>query len=132
MLSYVLMFALAWVIIGLIAPREVDPDPEAIREYLSFWESFLSYLRTGVVMFLLIGTPTIVIVVVAGIFHRKMEPPIFRAVVTVLTLLPTWFLLFSNTVQMLLLQVAAQVAFTTLVMPVPLIPRSEAQRAPKG
>ncbi|MGX8905413.1 hypothetical protein ACR820_09330 [Streptomyces netropsis] len=127
-LSYVLIFALAWIIIGLIAPREIDPDPDSIREYLSFWESFLSYLRTGVVIFLLIGVPTIVIVVVAGLLHRRMEPPVFRAMVTFLTLMPTWFLLFSNTVQMLLLQMAAQVLFSTVVMPVPLILRPESNR----
>lgn len=51
----------------------------------------------------------------------------FRAMVTALILLPTWFLLFGNIAAELLLQVEAQVAFTTLVMPVPMVPRRDSE-----
>ncbi|MET9645192.1 hypothetical protein [Streptomyces syringium] len=51
----------------------------------------------------------------------------FRAMVTALILLPTWFLLFGNIVEELLLQVEAQVVFTTLVMPVPMVPRRDSE-----
>ncbi|MEV4870398.1 hypothetical protein [Streptomyces syringium] len=123
MLLYLLVYALAWVAIGLVVPRETT----SFSEQLSSWDSSLSYLDTGMYCFVLIGLPSIFIIVLAGLCHHEREPPMFRAMVTALILLPTWFLLFGNIVEELLLQVAAQVVFTTLVMPVPMVPRRDSE-----
>ncbi|MFF5126084.1 hypothetical protein ACFY41_03990 [Streptomyces syringium] len=120
-LLYLLVYAMAWTAIGLLAPRGTT----ASFEQLSRWGSSLSYLDTGVYCFVLIGLPSIFIIVLTGLSHHEMEPPKFRAMVTVLILLPTWFLLFGNIVEELVIQVAAQGVFTTFVMPVPLIPRRD-------
>lgn len=132
MLSYLVVYALAWIIIGLVAPREADLASDDYFKKLPLWESLLSYLKSGITFFLFIGIPSIFIILLAGLARENMDPPAFRAMVTALILLPTWFLLFGNIVEELLIQVAAQVVFATVVMPVPLIPQSEAQQAPKG
>ncbi|MEV6778479.1 hypothetical protein [Streptomyces syringium] len=131
-LSYLVVYALAWILIGLVAPRETDLASDDYFKKLPLWESLLSYLESGITLFLFIGVPSIFIILLTGLARKDMNPPAFRAMVTALILLPTWFLLFGNIVEELLIQVAAQVVFTTLVMPVPLIPQSEAQRARKG
>ncbi|MFF7688563.1 hypothetical protein ACFZB6_20705 [Streptomyces syringium] len=130
--SYLVVYALAWIVIGLVAPRETDLTSDGCFKNLPLRESLLSYLESGITFFLLIGIPSIFIILLAGLARKDMDPPAFRAMVTALILLPTWFLLFGNIVEELLIQVAAQVVFATVVMPVPLIPQSEAQQAPKG
>ncbi|MEV5137354.1 hypothetical protein AB0K71_18360 [Streptomyces syringium] len=126
MLSYILVYALAWVAIGLVAPRGATAGPDGNFEDRPLWESFQSYMETGLIFFLFVGIPSIFIIVLTGLSRQAMEPPMFRAMVTGLILLPTVFLLFGDVVEELLIQVAAQVVFATLVMPVPLIPQSGA------
>lgn len=121
-LSYVAVFSLCWIVVGLLAPR-VTRLGEGGRETLSFWESLLSYLELGCGMFILTGLPSLLITILAGLAGRNVEPAKFRGVMAIVLLVPAWPILAMSSEVPALGQVAVQVGFAMLVMPVPLVPR---------
>ncbi|GHG65758.1 hypothetical protein [Streptomyces griseocarneus] len=120
-LSYVLVFAAAWVVIGIAAPRELDPASNSFGR-LPFWESVLSYLELGVGMLIIIGIPSLLLILLAGLVRREKDPHGFRVMMAFLLLLPTWPLWFADIPIMFWLQAGAQVVFAACLMPVPLLP----------
>ncbi|MFI9305217.1 hypothetical protein [Streptomyces triculaminicus] len=116
-----LVFTAAWMGIGIAAPRELDPASNSF-ERLPFWESVLSYLELGVGMLIIIGIPSVILFLLAGLVRRDMESQGFRAMMAFLLLLPTWPLWFADIPIMFWIQAGAQVVFATCLMPVPLLP----------
>ncbi|MFI2074999.1 MULTISPECIES: hypothetical protein [Streptomyces] len=120
LLAYILAFAAGWLVIALVGPRELDPRSDSF-ETLPFWESFEESLRTGLTMFLLIGVPTILIALLAGLAWRTTESGQFRAIMALAFLPPMWPLVGASTPLYLGVQTVVQVVFATVLMPVPLI-----------
>ncbi|MBT2384799.1 hypothetical protein [Streptomyces sp. ISL-11] len=91
-------------------------------EHEPFGESLRYYLGVAAGMLVMIGLPSLVIALLAGLIRRKMPSQDFRALSAGLLLLPVWPLLFAGTTVILLIQVAVQVVFAVALMPVPLLP----------
>ncbi|WP_162890063.1 hypothetical protein [Streptomyces olivoreticuli] len=115
------VFAVGWVFIGLVGPRALEPKFNSF-ESLPLWESFLEHLHMAVFMCLVVGLPTLIIAISAGLTRHRMEPGKFRAIMAAVLLLPEWLLLAADTPIYLWVQTTIQVVFATVVMPVPLIP----------
>ncbi|MFD9035996.1 hypothetical protein ACFVZW_33380 [Streptomyces sp. NPDC059567] len=107
---YVLVFALTWVLVEAALPPEAEV-PE-----------------TGLDFFPFIGIPSIVISCVYGLASKAWDSMAFRAPLAVLLLLPTWFLLFGNFVEMLLIPVVGQLLFALCVMRAPMLGPSVLRR----
>ncbi|MEU7109156.1 hypothetical protein ABZ951_29520 [Streptomyces sp. NPDC046215] len=119
--SYILVFALGWLLIAATGPRPLKPVSTTF-EHESFAESMRYYFGVGVGMLVVIGLPSLIITLVAGLMRKKMGSQDFRALVAGLLLLPVWPLLLVGTNLILLIQVAVQVIFAVALMPVPLLP----------
>ncbi|MEU9064777.1 hypothetical protein AB0D13_39575 [Streptomyces sp. NPDC048430] len=105
---YLLVYSTAWVIIALMFPWE--------------GESFFQTIQTSLILLGLVGIPSILLAVLAGLAHRKMEVPLFRGALVLPMLFFTWPLLASSSSEPLLIQILAQLAFVVWLMPAPLLP----------
>ncbi|MCC3769665.1 hypothetical protein [Streptomyces sp. UNOC14_S4] len=120
-ISYVLVFALGWLLIALTGPRPLKSLSSSF-EHSSFGDSLLYYAGAGLTMLVMIGLPSIVIILIAGLLRKKMGSKEFRALVAGLLLLPVWPLLLVGTHLILYIQIGVQVVFAVALMPVPLLP----------
>ncbi|MFE3325825.1 hypothetical protein [Streptomyces sp. NPDC059176] len=111
-LTYCLIHAAAWVTIALTVPWE---------------DSFTQIMQLGFGMFLVVGIPTLLLAICAGLAHRHMDVTRFRILLMVPMVVFTWPLLAASTAEPLLLQMAAQITFVWLT-PAPLIPENWKER----
>ncbi|MFE7778479.1 hypothetical protein ACFU5O_32270 [Streptomyces sp. NPDC057445] len=107
-LTYLLLYVTAWLIIALLFPWE--------------GESFAKVMATSLILLGFIGTPTLCLAICAGLAHRKMEPRRFRGALVAPMLVFAWPVLASSTAAAPLLQVMVQLAFVCFLMPAPLLP----------
>ncbi|MFF4084417.1 hypothetical protein ACFYZN_34235 [Streptomyces sp. NPDC001777] len=107
LLTYLLLHATAWVIISLLVPWE---------------DSTRQMVGTSLGMLALIGIPTLLLAILAGLGHRKMAPARFRGALVVPMLVFIWPCLAGSTAEPLLVEFVAQLVFVCFLMPVPLIP----------
>ncbi|WP_290112039.1 hypothetical protein [Streptomyces ficellus] len=102
------------MIIGLLAP----------------WaESFGHVMMVGLGMLALVGTPTLLLAIGAGLAHKRMEPGRFRGALVAPMLVFTFPCLAASTAEPLLFQIMVQLAFICYLMPVPLVPEKWVGRA---
>ncbi|GAA2714936.1 hypothetical protein GCM10010315_23130 [Streptomyces luteosporeus] len=120
-LAYLAVFMVGWLAIAVTGPRTLKAGSDSF-EHASFGESMLSYCGTAIGMLVLIGIPSVLIALVAGVTRRKMEHQEFRALMAGMLLLPVWPLLFAGTPLILWIQIGVQVVFALTLMPVPLLP----------
>ncbi|MGW2179007.1 hypothetical protein ACWCXX_13115 [Streptomyces sp. NPDC001732] len=107
LLAYLLLHATAWVIISLLVPWE---------------DSTEQMVGTSLGMLALIGLPTLLLAILAGLGHRKMATARFRGVLVVPMLVFVWPCLAGSTAEPLLVEFVAQLVFACFLMPVPLVP----------
>ncbi|MFJ2899779.1 hypothetical protein ACIO87_33545 [Streptomyces sp. NPDC087218] len=107
LLAYLLLHAVAWVAITLLVPWEI---PTA------------RMVEVSLIMLALIGIPTLLLAILAGLGHRKMTPARFRGVLVVPMLVFIWPCLAGSTAEPLLVEFVAQLVFVCFLMPVPLLP----------
>ncbi len=114
-LTYVLLHTVTWVVIAAAVPW---PD------------SFAEIMSAGFGMLAVIGIPTLLLAVIAGLAHRNMAVTHFR---TALAFPMAFFALplaGASIAEPLILQFVAQIAFAAFLMPAPLIPENWEKRAP--
>ncbi|MFD8822781.1 hypothetical protein ACFV1C_10545 [Streptomyces sp. NPDC059605] len=109
LLAYLLLHATAWVIIALLIPWEI---------------STARMVEISLGMLALIGIPTLLLAILAGLGHRKMAPARFRGVLVVPMLVFIWPCLAGSTAEPLLVEFVAQLVFVCFLMPVPLVPEN--------
>ncbi|MER7001374.1 hypothetical protein [Streptomyces sp. NPDC000410] len=106
-LTYVLLYAAAWVSMALVNP---EGDPYGV------------HAQVALGVFVLIGVPTLLLAVIAGLAHRRMDAALFRVLLVLpMLFLGGWPLIMASTATPMILQLMAQLAFVFL-MPAPLIP----------
>ncbi|MFE7323760.1 hypothetical protein ACFU8W_02045 [Streptomyces sp. NPDC057565] len=108
-MRYALTFALTWAAVAAALPADAHvPD-------------------TGLDFFPFIGIPSILMSFVYGLANTRTGMA-FRLPLAGLLLLPTWFLLFGNFVEMLVIPVMGQLVFALCVMRAPLLAPSRLRR----
>lgn len=118
---YVFCFGLGWLLLALMGPRGTDTSTLL---QVSRWESFQDYVESGAICFLMIGVPSLLIVLVSGCMRKDMDSRKFRRITASVLAFFVWPLLFLNSGPILLGQLAIQLVFALLVMPVPLMRRA--------
>ncbi|MEV7419039.1 hypothetical protein [Streptomyces sp. NPDC089919] len=108
-LTYAALHMATWVVISLVVPWD---------------DSFAQDMRTALGMLALIGGPTLLLAVVAGLAHTSMAPARFRTALAFPMVFFIWPLLGMSTGEPLVFQFLAQVAFAAYLMPAPLVPEN--------
>ncbi|MEU3788673.1 hypothetical protein [Streptomyces fructofermentans] len=118
---YLLVWVAAWLVHALTAPRRHELASYLPRTH-SYWEDTVHYLWDGSIALvgLMVGIPSLLIVLSFGLLNKRKGAD-FRIRLAGLLLLPAWFLLFQNFVELLVVPVLAQVTFALCLMPVPLV-----------
>ncbi|MEU0271213.1 hypothetical protein [Streptomyces sp. NPDC006307] len=111
--TYVAVHAAAWVLIALVTTWE---DPLAV------------IAETALIVLVMTGLPTVLVTTVAGLFHTRMDPGLFRIALVGPALVFAWPVLGASTSEPVLFQFMAQLAFLWLA-PTPLLPERWARRA---
>lgn len=117
-LTYVALHAVTWAIIALIESSE---------------DSFTDLMWAASGMLALVGIPTLLLAVVAGLAHRHMETTTFRAATFRAALaFPmvffAWPTIGGTWAAPVVFQVLCQIAFAAYLMPVPLVPEKWSPR----
>ncbi|SCF72438.1 hypothetical protein [Streptomyces sp. Ncost-T10-10d] len=102
-----LLHTAAWVIIALLVPWE---------------DSIVQIVGISLGMLALVGLPTILLAILAGLGHRKMVPGRFRGALVAPMLVFIWPCLAASTAEPLVFELMVQLAFACYLMPVPLVP----------
>ncbi|WP_432104466.1 hypothetical protein [Streptomyces sp. bgisy091] len=105
-LTYLLLHVAAWSAMRLVLP---DGDPFSVWVLDALW------------VLVWTGTPSMLLAVVAGVMHTRMDAARFRRRLVAPMLLFAWPFLAFSTSEPLLFQAVAQVAFIWLT-PAPLFP----------
>ncbi|MGW0878332.1 hypothetical protein [Streptomyces sp. NPDC002671] len=108
-LTYVALYAATWVVIALVVPWE---------------DSFAQVMRLGFGMLAIIGTPTLLLALLAGLAHTQMDVTRFRIALAFPMALFALPLVGASTAEPLLLQLLSQIAFAAYLMPAPLVPEN--------
>ncbi|MFI2458188.1 hypothetical protein [Streptomyces sp. NPDC019539] len=80
-------------------------------------------MRDGLTVLIVAGTPTLLLGIIAGLMHTRMDVTRFRITLAVPMLMFAWPLTAATSGEPLLFQGMAQVAFVWLT-PAPLIPEN--------
>ncbi|MFF7214397.1 hypothetical protein ACFZAU_28310 [Streptomyces sp. NPDC008238] len=110
-LRYAVTYALTWVAVDLRLPGEGE----------SLWAPCIP----------LIAIPSLLISAYYALLNPRTSLQ-FRLPLAVLLLLPTWFLLFQNFEEQLVIPVSGQLAFALCVMRVPLLGPARRWRRERG
>ncbi|MCX5385778.1 hypothetical protein [Streptomyces sp. NBC_00083] len=121
---YCVTFGIGWIVTAAVGPPGSDPHHPEAWVAMSRWASFKDYLSAGPGMFLMIGIPSLIILIVVGLRCQRMPSEQIRVMTGFMLLLPLWFLLFAGGALVVLVQGAFQCAFAA-VMPAPLDPRAD-------
>ncbi|OIK29134.1 hypothetical protein VT52_003465 [Streptomyces malaysiense] len=108
-LTYVVLYAVTWVVIGL-----------TLRGDYSFTED--TGLGSG--MFVIVGGPTLLLALLAGPAHTQMDVTTFRAALAFPMVFFAWPLVGAGAPEPLVFQVLCQIAFAAYLMPAPLVPEN--------
>ncbi|MFF2011054.1 hypothetical protein ACFVWY_18550 [Streptomyces sp. NPDC058195] len=108
-LVYLLLHTMAWTVIALLAPWD---------------DSTGQYVRTSLGMLGLIGAPTLLLALSAGLAHTKAAPVSFRAALIAPMAVFIWPCLAVSTAEPLLFELVVQLMFACWLMPVPLVPEN--------
>ncbi|WP_326573051.1 hypothetical protein OG539_23995 [Actinacidiphila glaucinigra] len=100
-MRYAVTYALTWVAVDLALPADVHTE---------LWAPSIP----------LIAIPSLLISAYYALLNPRTSLE-FRLPLAFLLLLPTWFLLFQNFAEMLLIPVTGQLVFALCVMRVPLL-----------
>ncbi|MFH8338061.1 hypothetical protein [Streptomyces sp. AM6-12] len=106
-LTYVVLHAVTWVVIALLASRE---------------DSYTDIMWFSLGVLAITGIPTLLLALLAGLAHRRMEVTTFRATLAFPMVFFAWPLVGADYPQPLVLQVLCQIAFAAYLMPAPLVP----------
>ncbi|WKU46530.1 hypothetical protein Q3V23_22105 [Streptomyces sp. VNUA116] len=120
-LLYFLVFELGWLAIGMTTPRSWGRS-DGTAGSVTFSEAALGSLASGASVFLIVGLPSLVIVLIAGLTRKGTDLYAFRILISLLLILPLWPFMLAGTPLMLFIQFAAQVVYAMVLMPVPLLP----------
>lgn len=107
-LTYLVLYVVAWVAMALIDPGS---------------DSLAVILRDGLTVLIVTGAPTLLLGIIAGLMHTRMDVTRFRIALAVPMLMFAWPLMAATSGEPLLFQGMAQVAFVWLT-PAPLIPEN--------
>ncbi|GLX52013.1 hypothetical protein Shyhy01_49630 [Streptomyces hygroscopicus subsp. hygroscopicus] len=108
-LTYVVLYAVTWVVIAL-----------TLRGEYSFTED----TGLGLGMFAFVGAPTLVLALVAGPAHTRMDVTKFRAALAFPMAFFAWPLVGASAPEPLVFQILCQIAFAAYLMPAPLVPEN--------
>ncbi|MFE7113715.1 hypothetical protein ACFU98_47135 [Streptomyces sp. NPDC057575] len=87
------------------------------------WEdSIAQIVGISLGMLVIIGLPTLLLAILAGLGHRKMVPGRFRGALVAPMLAFIWPCLAASTAEPLVFELMVQLAFTCYLMPAPLVP----------
>ncbi|MCE3032416.1 MULTISPECIES: hypothetical protein [Actinomycetes] len=100
---------MTWVVIALL----VSPE-----------DSYTDVMWLGLGMLVITGIPTLLLALLAGLAHRRMDVTTFRATLAFPMMFFAWPLIGANYPQPLVLQVLCQIAFAAYLMPAPLVPEN--------
>ncbi|MER6334320.1 hypothetical protein ABT298_34475 [Streptomyces sp. NPDC001034] len=106
-LTYVALYAVTWVVVALVTSSD---------------DSYTDVMWLGLGMFVITGIPTVLLALLAGLVHRRMDVTRFRAALAFPMVFFAWPLVGANYPQPLVLQVLCQIAFAAYLMPTPLVP----------
>ncbi|WNO74782.1 hypothetical protein [Streptomyces sp. AM8-1-1] len=107
-LTYLILYALAWVIMTLAGRHE---------------DSYAVVVRDCLMVLVITGVPTLFLALLAGLAHTEMDVARFRMALAAPMLLFAWPMLAASTAEPLLFQATAQLAFAWLT-PAPLVPEN--------
>ncbi|MEW2273720.1 hypothetical protein [Streptomyces griseofuscus] len=108
-LTYVALHAVTWAIIALIESSE---------------DSFTDLMWAASGMLALVGIPTLLLALVAGLAHRHMETTTFRAALAFPMVFFAWPTIGGTWAAPVVFQVLCQIAFAAYLMPAPLVPEN--------
>ncbi|MGW0314464.1 hypothetical protein [Streptomyces flavidovirens] len=108
-LTYLLLHTTAWLLVALVV----------------WWDdSFFQIMDLSLSVLGMVGVPTLLLAIVAGLGHTEMKPGRFRGALVAPMLLFTWPLLSLSAAEPMLFQIMAQLAFVCYLMPTPLVPEN--------
>ncbi|MBT2406848.1 MULTISPECIES: hypothetical protein [unclassified Streptomyces] len=107
-LTYLLIHITAWLVIALVIESE---------------DSFGQLMLIGLGMLPLLGVPSVLLAIVAGLAHTRMDVTRFRLALVLPMLVFVFPTLAASTAEPLFFEIMAQLAFVRL-MPTPLIPEN--------
>ncbi|MGW0771990.1 hypothetical protein [Streptomyces sp. NPDC002676] len=108
-LTYVALHVVTWVVIALVTPWE---------------DSFAQVMQLGFGMLAIIGTPTLLLALLAGLNHRQMDVTTFRTALAFPMALFALPLAGASAAEPLVFQLLCQIAFAAYLMPAPLVPEN--------
>lgn len=114
---YAVVFMVGWMAISLTAPRMSDrAGGYGARKTL--WGSFLGYMEGAPGMFLMIGVPSLILLALISRRRGTSAPDEFRAFSAALLVIPALVLFLVGTWVMVAIQMAVQILFAAIIMPV--------------
>ncbi|MGW3266383.1 hypothetical protein [Streptomyces sp. NPDC001056] len=108
-LTYLVLYAVTWMVIALLLSSE---------------DSFTDVMRFGFGMLAFVGTPTLLLALLAGVAHTQMDVTTFRTALAFPMILFALPLAGASWPEPLVFQILAQIAFAAYLMPAPLVPEN--------
>ncbi|WP_327231439.1 hypothetical protein [Streptomyces murinus] len=108
-LTYLALYVVTWVIIGVFVSSE---------------DSLTDIMWFGSGMLAVTGIPTLLLAILAGVCHTRMDVTTFRAALAFPMMFFAWPLIAATWASPLVFQVLCQIAFAAYLMPAPLVPEN--------